>query len=66
MLPLRMVHAATTGRGARILDDRDDREPLFHTRQLAADIEPAARAHQGSPVDAGLRPRTPRELSRRA
>ena len=42
MLPLRMVHAATSDRRARILDERDDREPLFHTRQLAADIEPAA------------------------
>ena len=42
MLPLRMVHAATSDRRARILDERDDREPLFHTRQLAADIEPSA------------------------
>ena len=42
MLPLRMVHAATSDRRARILDERDDREPLFHTRQLAADFEPAA------------------------
>ena len=42
MLPLRMVHATTSDRRARILDERDDREPLFHTRQLAADIEPAA------------------------
>ena len=42
MLPLRMVHAATTDRRARIVDERDDREPLFHTRQLVADIEPAA------------------------
>ena len=42
MLPLRMVHAATSDRRARIVDDRDDREPLFHTRQLAADFEPEA------------------------
>ena len=42
MLPLRMVHAATRDRRARILDERDDREPLFHTRQLAADFEPSA------------------------
>ena len=42
MLPLRMVHAATSDRRARIVDDRDDREPLFHTRQLAADFEPTA------------------------
>ena len=40
MLPLRMVHAATSDRRARILDERDDREPLFHKRELAADIEP--------------------------
>ena len=42
MLPLRMVHAARSDRRARILDERDDREPLFYTRQLAADFEPAA------------------------
>ena len=42
MLPLRMVHAATADRRARILDERDDREPLFHTRQLAADFAPGA------------------------
>ena len=40
MLPLWMVHAATIDRRARILDERDDRELLFHARQLAADIEP--------------------------
>ena len=40
MLPLRMAYAATTDRRARILDERDDREPLFHTRQLAADSDP--------------------------
>ena len=39
MLPLRMVHAATPDRRSSILDERDDREPLFHTRQLAADFE---------------------------
>ena len=43
MLPLRMVHAATSDRRAGILDDRDDREPLFHTRQLAADFEATGR-----------------------
>ena len=42
MLPLRMVHAVTSDKRARILDERDDREPLFHTRQLAADFEPTA------------------------
>ena len=45
MLPLRMVHATTSDRRARILDERDDREPLFYTRQLAADFEPAAVKH---------------------
>ena len=42
MVPLRMVHAATRDRRARIVDERDEREPLFYTRQLAADFEPAA------------------------
>ena len=42
MLPLRMVHAATPDRRARILDERDDLEPLFFTRQLAADFEAGA------------------------
>ena len=42
MLPLRMVRAAASDRRARIADDRDDREPLFYTRQIAADFEPAA------------------------
>ena len=42
MIPLRMVHAAASDRRARIADDRDDREPLFYTRQIAADFEPAA------------------------
>ena len=42
MLPLRMVHASATDRRARIVDERDDREPLFHTRQMAVDFEPAA------------------------
>ncbi len=42
MLPLRLVHAVTPDRRSRIVDDRDDREPLFHTRQLVADFEPQA------------------------
>ena len=42
MVPLRMVHAATRDRRARIVDERDEREPLFYTCQLAADFEPAA------------------------
>ena len=42
MLPLRLVHAAKADRRARILDDYDDREPRFYTRQLVADFEPGA------------------------
>ena len=42
MLPLRVVHAATSGRRSRILDDKDDREPLFYTRHLVVDFEPEA------------------------
>ena len=40
MLPLRLVHAAAEDRRSRIVDDRDDREPLFYTRHLVADFEP--------------------------
>ena len=56
MLPLRMVHAATLDRRASILDERDDREPLFFTRQLAADFEPGAvkRAYALAGSDAAL------------
>jgi len=42
MLPLRLVHAAKDDRCSRILDDYDDREPRFYTRQLVADFEPGA------------------------
>ncbi len=42
MLPLRLVHAFTPDRRSRIVDERDDREPLFYTRQLVADFEPQA------------------------
>ena len=42
MLPLRLVHATTSDRYSRIVDERDDREPLFYTRQLVADFEPKA------------------------
>lgn len=41
MLRLRLVHAATRDRDSRIMDERDDREPLFYTRQLVADFDPA-------------------------
>ena len=37
---LRLVHAATPDRRSRIMDERDDREPLFYTRQLVADFPP--------------------------
>ena len=40
MLRLRLVHAATQDRHSRIMDERDDREPLFYTRQLVADFDP--------------------------
>ena len=42
MLRLRLVHAATPDRRSRIMDERDDREPLFYTRQLVADFDPAS------------------------
>lgn len=42
MLRLRLVHAATPDRYSRIMDERDDREPLFYTRQLVADFDPAS------------------------
>ena len=42
MLPLRLVHAATPDRRSRIIDDKDDREPLFYTRHLVADFDPAS------------------------
>ena len=40
MLRLRLVHATTPDRHSRIMDERDDREPLFYTRQLVADFDP--------------------------
>ena len=40
MLRLRLVHAATPDSRSRIMDERDDREPLFYTRQLLADFDP--------------------------
>ena len=45
MLRLRLVHAATQDRHSRIMDERDDREPLFYTRQLVADFDPGAVSH---------------------
>lgn len=40
MLRMRLVHAATPDSRSRIMDERDDREPMFYTRQLVADFEP--------------------------
>ena len=42
MLPLRFVHAVTPDQRSRIVDDKDDREPLFYTRHLVADFAPSA------------------------
>ena len=42
MLPLRVVHAATADRRSRILDEKDDREPLFYTRHLVVDFKQEA------------------------
>ena len=42
MLRLRLVHAATQDRRSRIMDERDDREPLFYTRKLVADFDPGS------------------------
>ena len=42
MLRLRLVHATTRDRDSRIMDERDDREPLFYTRQLVADFDPVS------------------------
>ena len=42
MLPLRLVHAVTSDQRSRIVDDKDDREPLFYTRHLVADFAPSA------------------------
>ena len=37
-----LLHAATSDRRSRILDDKDDREPLFYTRHVVVDFEPEA------------------------
>ena len=42
LLRLALVHAATPDRHSRIMDERDEREPLFYTRQLVADFDPAS------------------------
>ena len=54
MLRLRLVHAATQDRFSRIMDERDDREPLFHTRQLVADFDPELVSRAFAAPDAEL------------
>ena len=51
MLRLRLVYAATRDRRSRIMDERDDREPLFYTRQLVADFDPASVSRAFASVD---------------
>ena len=53
MLRLRLVHAATQDRHSRIMDERDDREPMFYTRQLVADFDPGAVSHAFAAGDTG-------------
>ena len=42
LLRLRLVHALSSDRRTRIMDERDDREPLFYTRELLTDWDPEA------------------------
>ena len=42
LLRLRLVHAVADARTSRIADQKDDREHLFYTRNLAADFDPVA------------------------
>ena len=42
LLRLRLVHALSDDRRTRIMDERDDREPLFYTRELLTDWDPEA------------------------
>ncbi len=53
MLRLRLVHAATQDRVSRIMDERDDREPLFYTRQMVADFDPASVSRAFASADSG-------------
>ena len=53
MLRLRLVHATTQDRRSRIMDERDDREPLFYARQLVADFEPDSVSHAFATSDSG-------------
>lgn len=45
MLAMRLVHATSQARRSQIIDDRDEREPLFYTRHLVADVKPATVSH---------------------
>ena len=53
LLRLRLVHAATQDRRSRIMDERDDREPLFHVRKLVADFDPDSVSRAFATDDAG-------------
>lgn len=53
MLPLKVVHAATPDRSSRIMDERDDREPLFYVRELAVTFPPEAVGRAFACGDAG-------------
>lgn len=41
MLRLRLVHSVTPDSRSRIMDEKDDREPLYYTRHIAVDFEPS-------------------------
>ncbi len=53
MLPLKVVHAATPDPSSRIMDERDDREPLFFVRELAVSFQPDAVQRAYACGDAG-------------
>ena len=53
MLPLKVVHAATPDRSSRIMDERDDREPLFYVRELGVTFRDSAVERAFACGDAG-------------
>ena len=53
MLPLKVVHAATPDPSSRIMDERDDREPLFYVRELAVSFRSEAVQRAFACGDAG-------------
>ena len=53
MLPMRLVHATSLARRSQIIDDRDEREPLFYTRHLVADVKPSSVTHAYAVSDGG-------------